>query len=75
MPNDKLFAVGQLYMTAGALARLDAGKRGQLFWPSGDTDGQGIRIFAAYRLKSGAQIWIINEAENPVTTYLGPNEF
>jgi hypothetical protein len=36
---------------------------------------EGFRILSAYRLRTGAKLWLITEADRSVTTFLLPAEY
>lgn len=64
---------------ASFLARHVAGDWGEL-----DADdimenefslAHGFRLLSAYRLRTGAKIWIITEADRSATTFLLPEEY
>jgi len=65
-----------LLLLLGRHARLDWGDVGaEDALANDDAVAEGSRIFSAYRLKSGAKVWIITEADRSSTCLLLPEEY
>lgn len=75
-----LQALGETDITAIELLRRHAcGDWGDLCEEDREANAEalkeGLRILSVYRLRDGAKIWIITEADRSVTTLLLPEEY
>lgn len=89
--NSRLFPLGRLLATPGALEVTDAEERATLLYrhQSGSWEEtcaedrasntlaiyEGLRIFTVHSTQSGHKVWIITEADRSATTILLPEEY